>query len=103
MRMMMTASIPVDVGNAAISDGSLGATLKGILEDLKPEAAYFTTGETGERTAILFLEMKDSAEIVRVAEPFFLRFEARVTFQPVMNPEDLAAGMSRAEGTIAKK
>ena len=41
MRFLLKVSIPVETGNAAISDGSLPKTIESILADLKPEAAYF--------------------------------------------------------------
>jgi hypothetical protein len=41
MRMIMTVSIPVEAGNAAVLNGRLGSTIQQILADLKPEAAYF--------------------------------------------------------------
>jgi hypothetical protein len=37
----MKVSIPVDVGNAKIKDGSLPKTIQSILAEQKPEAAYF--------------------------------------------------------------
>ena len=39
MRCLLKVSIPVETGNAAISDGSLPKTIDSILADLKPEAA----------------------------------------------------------------
>jgi hypothetical protein len=49
MRMIMTVSIPVEAGNAAVLNGSLGPTIQQILAELKPEAAYFAE-EDGKRT-----------------------------------------------------
>ena len=74
--------------------GRLGQVLQSIVGDLAPEAAYFTE-EHGQRTAVLFLEVKDPSEIPRVAEPWFLAFDADVRMRVAMKAEDLAkAGTS---------
>ena len=56
----MRVNIPVEPGNQAARTGKLGATIQSILADLKPEAVYFTD-DKGQRTAFLFLEMKDAS------------------------------------------
>jgi hypothetical protein len=90
MRMMVQVTIPVEAGNAAIKDGSLMSTVQSALGDLKAEAAYFCAFG-GERNAFIVFDMKDTSEIPGIAERFFLTFNAKVNFYPVMNAQDLAA------------
>lgn len=100
MRMMMQIAIPVEAGNQAARTGAFGPSFQKILESLKPEAAYFTTGATGERGGIIVFDLKDTSQIPAVAEPFFLAFNARVTFSPVMSAQDLAAAAPGIEKAV---
>ena len=101
MRMIMKVSIPVEAGNAAVLNGSLGPTIQQILEDLKPEAAYFTD-EDGKRTGFIFFDLKDSSQIPAIAEPWFLAFNASVGLRPAMNVQDLQAGMPGMTRAVEK-
>lgn len=98
MRMLLRVSIPVDAGNAAAKDGTLGSTVEKIVADLKPEAAYFFADDDGRRSGSIVFDMKDSSQIPSIAEPWFLAFNATVSLRPVMNPQDLA----KAGPSIAK-
>jgi hypothetical protein len=95
MRMMMTVQIPTDAGNAAIKDGSLPQIVGRALEVLKAEAAYFTDTD-GMRTALIFFDMADSSDIPPAAEPFFQGLGAKIKLSPVMNADEMAAGVGKA-------
>jgi len=88
MRMLLIAKNPPAKFNAGVRDGSTGKKLMKIIEELKPEAVYFTEME-GKRTAVMVINLKDASEIPKYAEPFFLNFDSEVEFHPVMSPEDL--------------
>ena len=95
MRFVMEVSLPLDKFNAAVRDGSVGEKMGRILADLKPEAAYFTAVD-GKRGGYLIIDMKNTSEIPKYAEPWFLYFDATVKFLPAMTPEDLQkAGLDK--------
>ena len=51
MRMLLNVRIPHEEFNKAVKDGSMGNKLRRILEDIKPEAVYFSE-QNGQRGAI---------------------------------------------------
>ena len=102
MRMLLRVSIPVEAGNAAAKNGTLSSTIEKILADLKPEAAYFFADDDGQRSGSIVFDMKDTSQIPAIAEPWFLAFNAKVSFRPVMNPQDLAKA-APAIGKAAKQ
>ena len=94
MRTLLRWTVPVERGNEAIKDGSLGQTLKALTEQLKPEAAYFWP-EDGERAGLMVFDMADPSEIPQIAEKLFLNLDAAVAFTPVMNADDLQRALAK--------
>jgi hypothetical protein len=92
MRMMMKARLDTQASNKVMREGGMPDLVKTAMQRLKPEAAYFTP--EGGRTMILFFEMQDSSELPSAADPFFQELGAEVTFQPVMNLEELQKGLA---------
>jgi uncharacterized protein DUF3303 len=89
MRFLMQVSMPLEKFNKAVLDGSAPEKIGRILDDAKPEAAYFFAVDEGKRGGVLIVNMNDTSEIPKFAEPWFLYFDATVKFSPVMTPQDL--------------
>lgn len=92
MRLMLTFSIPVDRGNEAAEDGSLGKAIEKLVADTKAEAAYFTLVE-GERGGMVFFEEDDPARLPQILEPLFMALDANVEVIPVINADELKRGL----------
>jgi hypothetical protein len=70
MRTLMKVKIPTAQGNEAIKDGSLPEIIGKALAGLN--------------------------DIPAAAEPFFMAFDAQISFAPVMNADDMRAGIGKA-------
>lgn len=101
MRFIMKLTIPTVAGDRAISDHHFGAKMHEALEDIKAEAAYFTTMD-GHRGGYIIVNMDDASQMPAISEPFFLWFNAEVEFLPVMLPEDLAKAGPSIEAAVKK-
>ncbi len=93
MRMMMRFTAPVEKGNQAIKDGSLGKTLEALMAKMKPEAVYFGSWD-GVRSGMMFFDLTDASQLVEFAEPLFLNINATVEVVPVMTIDDLRKGLA---------
>jgi hypothetical protein len=94
MRVLMTVQIDTDKGNKAITDNTLPDILSSVFDRAKPEAAYFGALD-GQRTGYVVFDLKEPSDIPSIAEPFFQKLGAKVTFVPVMNFDDVQAGMKK--------
>ncbi|MCI0453361.1 MAG: panthothenate synthetase [Candidatus Dadabacteria bacterium] len=95
MRMLLNVVLPHEPFNAAVRNGTAGATIRRILEAIKPEAVYFTE-QNGHRGATLIVNVNKPSEIPALAEPWFLNFNADCQLRIVMSPEDLEqAGLEK--------
>lgn len=94
MRTMLKVQLPVEAGNDAIQSGRLGEVIGATVARLQPEATFFCT-EEGKRTGYMVFDMEDTSQIPPVAEPFFMEFNATVSFNPVMNGEELQKGLGQ--------
>jgi hypothetical protein len=98
MRFLVKVSMPVEAGNAAAKKDGFAA-IQNILQQQKPEAAYFLP-QAGQRTGILILNLNDPSEIPAICEPWFLALHASIEVTPVMLPEDLQKAASAIEQAV---
>lgn len=98
MRTILKVTIPMEPFNSYVRDGSVGQRMSRILEDIRPEAAYFWE-EHGLRGGILVVDLPEPSKIPALAEPWFLSFNATVELRPAMTPEDLARSGIEAIGS----
>ncbi|HKF49689.1 MAG TPA: DUF3303 family protein [Terracidiphilus sp.] len=89
MRMLVNVKLPVEPFNTAVRNGTAAALMKKVLDEVKPEAAYFTT-VNGHRGGTLIVHIENASDIPRLAEPWFLNFNAQIEIHPAMTSEDLA-------------
>jgi hypothetical protein len=88
MRIMMRIRIPVEKGNEAVADGSMPKIIKNLVDQLKPESAYFHL-EDGKRAGTIVFEESDVARLTAINEPLFASLNAEIELQPVLTLADL--------------
>jgi len=88
MRMLVDFNFPLEPFNTMVKNGTVGHKIEQIMNDIKPEAAYFSE-RGGKRGGIIIVDVADPSKIPAISEPFFLTFNATVEFHVVMSPEDL--------------
>ena len=93
MRMMIRWTVPAEQGNKAIANGAMQKSIESMIENLKPEAAYFLASG-GKRGGVMVFDMADPSRIPQIAEPLFQTFNAEVEFVPVMSAADLQRALS---------
>lgn len=92
MRMLLTATMDTEAANQAVTDGTMSKMMQEMAEELRPESAYFTANE-GKRCCYMVFDMKESAQMPPLLEPFFLA-GAEVDVRPVMSMDDLQTGLA---------
>jgi len=84
----MRVKFPNDTANDVLRDPQFGAKMHDLLDEIHAEATYFTTID-GYRGCFAVVNMNDTSEMPKVAEPFFIWMAAEIDWFPVMTPEDL--------------
>ena len=88
MKILLNVVLPHEPFNTLVKKGKAGEILGKIQEEIKPEAVYFTE-QNGKRSGLYIVNLNQASDIPKLAEPFFLNFNADCHLQLVMTPEDL--------------
>ncbi|MBY4677629.1 panthothenate synthetase [Marinobacterium arenosum] len=94
MKTVVNFEFPIEPFNTLVRNGTAGQLLEEVLEEIKPEAVYFYAPH-GCRGGTMVVDLADPSQIPSIAEPLFLKFDAKCQFYPAMTPEALAdAGLA---------
>jgi len=88
MRMMMLVQFPIEPFNTAVRKGTVAATMKKILDAVRPEHVWFSERD-GKRGGVMIVNVDSPSDVPRLAEQWFLAFNAQLEFRIAMTPEDL--------------
>lgn len=99
MRFLVEVQIPTEVGNAALKDGSLIREHENYLNEVKPEAVYYTLAN-GRRTIYLVVNLESAEKLPAITEPLWLTLNAEVRVAPVMTSEDFQKALGGLQEVI---
>jgi hypothetical protein len=88
MRMLIDFNFPLEPFNTLVRNGTVSQKIQQLLEEIKPEAVYFSE-RGGKRGGIMIVDVADPSKVPAIAEPLFLTFNASVEFHIVMGTEEL--------------
>jgi hypothetical protein len=102
MKFLVRATIPIDTGNEMVRSGpDMQALIDKVMADVQPEAVYFCI-ESGQRTVYSVVNVTESADFVRIAEPLWLSLGCDVDIIPAMTPDDFAAAAPHLQSAASK-
>jgi hypothetical protein len=101
MRFMVNFWIPSSDGNELVKTGKIGQVFQSLMDDFKPEAAYFFPDE-GVRSGFMILSVGAQSELIKISESFWFGLRAEITVTPVMSGEDLEKGLAGIEDLLER-
>ncbi|MEM1059174.1 MAG: hypothetical protein AAGK14_07985 [Verrucomicrobiota bacterium] len=88
MRMMYKFLIPNQKGDQTKLDGSLRKALKELVEETKPESAYFYMYH-GKRGGLLVFDVEHPGDLVPINDKLIAATGAEINVHPTLNWEEL--------------
>ena len=94
MRMMARVEFDLEKGNEVVSSGAIQDIFNRVMEQLRPEAAYFGP-VNGNRGAYLIVNMEDSSQLPPFSETLYQEMHAKIEWFPVMTADDVRRGLEQ--------
>jgi hypothetical protein len=88
MKMLIHVKFPHKEFNDYVKDGTIRQKLMKIMDELKPDPVYFTE-HWGHRGAIMIVDVPSPSDVPKIAEPWFLIFNADVELRVAMTLDEL--------------
>lgn len=85
MRFAIVFELPVEVGNALEKDPKFGELITRFMEQLKPEAGYFSSSR---RWGILIVKAESHEELTKLVLPIWHTFKTYPQVEPVATLEE---------------
>jgi hypothetical protein len=101
MRFLISARVPTERTNALIQEGRFPQTFQSVMEDLRPEAAYFTDMD-GARGAYFVVNVEEPSELAHKTETLLQGLGAEIRIRFVWTPEDVQEAMPAFEQAAQK-
>jgi hypothetical protein len=101
MRFMISTRVPTERANALMKDGSFSQIVQSLMEDLKPEAVYFTDID-GARGGYFIVNIDDPSELPAMVEPIFHGLGATIEVHLVLTPEEFQRATPAVEQAVQK-
>jgi hypothetical protein len=92
MKFLLRLRMPTEHGNKMLQDPNFPKKLEGILNQIKPEAVYFSPMD-GERGIYLVVNLPSADMIATIVEPLWMTFNCKLDLEPLMELADLQKGL----------
>ena len=94
MKFLVRLHMPTEHGNRMLQDPNFQNKLEDMLNQIKPEAVYFTPVE-GERGIYMIVNLASADMLARTFEPLWQALNCKLDLTPVMELSDLKKGLQK--------
>jgi hypothetical protein len=94
MKFLLRLHMPTEYGNKLLQDPNFPKKLEGVINQIKPEAVYFTPVE-GERGIYMIVNLPSADMIATISEPLWMMFNCKLDLEPLMELKDLQQGLQK--------